>query len=57
MVSGIIPSQHMEIIRNEYYTEDDWFQIGQITEQGDFYTIEYSEMRPKDASIDTDLLL
>ena len=47
LVSKITPSQQIDLARNEYYMEDDWFQIGQINKEGVYYTVKESQFRPK----------
>lgn len=42
-----IPLQHMDIVKNEFETEDDFFQIGQLTREGHFFTIDNSLQRAK----------
>jgi hypothetical protein len=47
LINEVIPSQYMELAKHEFFMEDDWFQIGQITKEGSYFGIETSSYKPK----------
>ena len=46
IMAKITPSYNIDLARNEFYTEDDWFQIGLITENGTYYTVKETQFYP-----------
>lgn len=57
LTSKIIPVLQLNVLRNQYAMEDDWFQIGQITKEGEYYVIKEAILKRKYAASNELLLL
>ena len=57
LTSKIIPVLQLNVLRNQYAMEDDWFQIGQISKEGDYYMIKEAILKRKYATPNELLLL
>lgn len=57
IVGKIVPVESIDIVKNEFFMEDDWFQIGQISKEGFYYNVHSQVMRRKFSEDVTGLLL
>lgn len=57
IIGKIIPVEQIELVKNEFFMEDDWFQIGQISKNGSYFNVKDTLLWRKFAQSQNLLLL